>query len=156
MYKVLFSFIIALSFLCKANAEDYFSHSIINLPYEYEVEEPWVMILDSDDDLEAFYKKTIKKYLDFGYEVKPMPEIDFNQYTLVVGGLGFQSTGANHLAIGRIIELSDTIYINAVKIVLGRGCAGTADVVYPTTGILLKKTNKKIVAYLEKAVSDCE
>ncbi len=156
MYKVLFSFIIALSFLCKANAEDYFSHSIIDLPYEYEVEEPWVIVLDSDEDLEAFYTKTVKKYLELGYEVKPIPEIDFSQYTLVVGGLGFQSSGSNYLAIGRIIELSDTIYINAVQIVPGHGCSSTDDVAYPTTGILLKKTIKKIVVYLEKAASDCE
>lgn len=156
MYRVSLLFIIVLSFLCKANADDYFSHSIIDLPYEYEVEEPWMMILDSDDALEAFYIKTVEKYLDLGYEVKPMPEVDFNRYTLVVGGLGFQSSGSIDLAIGRIIELSDTIYINAIQIVPGRGCAVTADVAYPTTGILLKKTNKKIIAYLDKAVSDCE
>jgi hypothetical protein len=155
MNKVILLLVILFGFIYNASANNYFSHSIINLPYEYETKEPWVFVINSKEEFEVFYLKTTERYLNSGLEIMPIPEIDFNQNTLVLGGLGTQMTGAIYLAIAKVVELSETIYINAVKVVPGSGCGVTADIANPTTGVLLKKTNKKIVSYLDIAISDC-
>jgi hypothetical protein len=140
-----------------AKSDEYFSHSIIKMPYEYQVDYPWLMVLNNPEDFEAFYLSTASLYINSGFSnIKPMPEIDFEKYTLVVGGLGFQVTGGVKLAIGDIRESDSQITIQAYRVLPDfENCAVTADVAWPTIGILFEKTSKDIVAGLRDVQSSC-
>lgn len=155
MKKILFALFFSFVFTNNAYSFESFSHSIIKFPYEYRGEEPWIRVLNSQEDLEAFYYSTVEIYEDSGFELEPMPEIDFEKYTLVVGGLGEQNHGGVELAIGRVDQTSSHVYISAFQINYV-GCFTTANVHWPTTGILLNKTSKDISASLTISEKHCE
>ena len=155
MIRIFVGLVLILTFSSHSHSEDLFSHAIVNLPYEHRKNDNWVRVVNSQEEYDDFYVELVDPYLWSNDELKPLPVIDFYKYTLIVGGIGFKGGGAS-LSIHKIIPVQDAIYVNAIQVNAGSGCAVLAVVNYPTIGILIPKTDKNIITHLQKSVSDCE
>jgi len=152
--KLAFSFLFL--FGCSyVQSEEGFSHLIIKLPYDYQINYPWVRVIDSIAELEAFYGELTEGLGHSNLELLPMPVVNFEDYTLIAGGLGFQTTGAVSLAIGTVGNAEHGVYIEAYRVMPGPYCMVTDDIGYPTVGILVKKTNKQVMVNLKDASYSC-
>lgn len=137
-------------------AEDYFSHAVIDLPYDYESSLPWFQVINSQEELVTFIEKSSYGQIGEGDDPLPVPEVDFDAYTLVVGGLGFQPTGGYSIAVDHVVETTDDLRIYALGVVPGESCLVDTSITYPTIGVLLRKTDKNIVAVRNDVTFHCD
>ena len=158
MKYILKIIILQFTLICSvpAQAADFFSHTVVNMPYSYQTNGGWVRIISSQQEWETFYQELTAPYVEFLSKVEPMPIIDFENYMLIAGGLGFKSSNGTTVSIESVIELYNIIYVNAVSTRTGVNCMAGAQVTYPTVAILIKKTAKKIKIYLSEAIINCE
>ena len=82
------------------------------------------------------------------------PEIDFETHHVVTGGIGFSSDGRDTVSVGKVRELSDVIDIEVI-VVSFIGCNSADVVTYPSSTILIKKTNKPIQFFSVHALREC-
>jgi hypothetical protein len=111
---------------------------------------PWYQVIQTQQEWEQFYSSQPLPTVDV---VAPPPIIDFANYTLIVGGLG-GGTGP-WLVMDKVVDVSDTLYVNVGRVVPGAHCAVAQVVTFPTLAILVRKTSKKIQVYVEPLVFNC-
>ncbi len=155
------------------SASEFFSHTIINLPNDYWTSKPWSKVINNQEELKTFYKAlthpfdicvTTDQNGNTFYEENPnlpigvpcddgspdiddelLPSIDFEQYTMVVGGLGFSSPCYLSFHISQVSYSDNHAYIKAQKMTEEGSYSCSAVVVTPTIGLLIRKTETENV-----------
>lgn len=89
-----------------------FSHTVLKLPFDHRSEKPWSKIIHTQEEWELFYNKLLDDNLSESNTVDIIiPQIDFDTFQIITGGLGFRSGGGDRVSVGEINELSNVIYI---------------------------------------------
>lgn len=138
-----------------ALASDIYSHIVLELPYELRSDEPWVRIINTQEDLEQFYNELIADNFVIPSEAEPAPEIDFVNFQMIAGGLGSRSHGGYRLLIEKVFVLENEILINVLSIIPGDHCATIAAITYPSVAFLIRKTDKPIRFSVSELTGDC-
>lgn len=126
-----------------AAAEEFFTHAVLNLPFEVYVDGTWVSVFESQEDWDLFYNEHVPDYIDESFELRYPPEFDFENYMVIAGGLGVDVFG-DRLSIEKVIATSSTVYIIALVVSKGVGCGTLAVVRWPTIAILIPKPEGEI------------
>ncbi len=137
-------------------APSLFSHTILELPFDRNSEEPWSEIIRTQEEWSAFYNELLEENAGDTVISFALPEIDFETFQLIAGGIGFRPSGAYSISVGRVIEMSEVIYIEVHVISPGENCIVTADIAYPSATILIKKTNKPIQFFSYPLIFECD
>ncbi len=133
-----------------------FSHTVLKLPFDLQSEEPWSRIIRTQEEWTLFYNELVGDTLATDdAAVFAIPEIDFETYQIVTGGIGFRSSGGYRVSVEKVHELSDVIYIDVIVVSPGPNCASTDATTYPSTTVLIKKTNKPIQFFSAHTLNEC-
>ncbi len=132
---------------------DIFSHAVLNLPFEFRSTEPWVRFISTQEEWESFYTELI--YGNLGNTEFLLPEIDFENYQMIAGGVGFQSTGGFQLVIEKVYENSNGLFVDILFVTPGKYCGVTTASSYPSAAILIKKTDKPSKISVTNIVKEC-
>lgn len=132
-------------------AADIYSHIVMDLPGRLERTEPWVKIIKTHEEWAQLYDELT---LVVG-EPDPLPVIDFENFQLIVGGIGARSTGGNSLLVQGIYESDHDITIYILDVTPGAHCAAIAVIDYPMAAFLIRETGKPLNFYVQRAQKDC-
>lgn len=134
-----------------------YSHTVLKLPYEPKVDEPWSRVITTQEEWEKFYLQLIDENARDTTITFVTPKIDFNTYQVVTGSIGVRSSGGYSVSVEKVYELSDAIIaINVIVTRPGSYCVVAAMVTYPSTAILIKKTTKPIQFYSSQFTQECD
>jgi hypothetical protein len=130
-----------------AYAADAFSFALLNIPAR-EVQKSWVQVIKTQEEWATFYGSLVP--------VRPVPVIDFENYQIVAGGLGMVgNTAGPRLVVERVDELTNQILVSVLIVTPIPGCLGLDAVHYPTTAIVIRKTDKPVQIHSSSATTDC-
>lgn len=132
-----------------------FTHAGINLPYERQVEDPWFLDIGSQEAWAAFWLEMIPTELDPVSELWDVPEIDFDNYRVLAGGLGRVNSGGHNINVSVYMSGPDRL-VYATATIAGAGCVVAQVVNYPTTAILIPRTNREPHISFRSEVHDCQ
>ena len=134
---------------------DFFSYTELHFP-DVMKDEPWLEVIDNHEDWEAFYLGVAPLFTDLAPELQIVPEIDFDNFTVIAGGLGIRPSRASRLSVESVINAGDTVFVNLLWVVAGQYCASPASTEYPTTVMLIRKSDKQLTFHLDEVVHECE
>ncbi len=135
-------------------APNIFSHIVLKLPFSFKSEEPWSKIIRTQKEWEISLE-LLEKSEAFTVIPALLPQIDFETFQLVAGGIGFRPSGGYSVSVSEVIELNDVIHIEVFVVSPGKNCIVTAQVTYPFTAILIRKTNKPIQFSSSQLTDEC-
>jgi len=133
-----------------------YSHTVLKLPYEFKVDEPWSRVITTQEEWEKFYLQLIDENAGDTTITFVTPKIDFNTYQVITGSIGFRSSGGYSVSVEKIHELNDAVAIDVIVTKPGSNCVVPAMVTYPSTAILIKKTTKPIRFYSSQFTLECD
>lgn len=137
----------------QAVADSVFTHAIIKLPFVVQVEEPWSRVITSQEQWQQFYGEN-KSYNTAIPNPLIAPDIDFNLYTVVVGGLSWRYSHTD-IVVQSISSSSNKTYLSIALLSPGSHCTVTANVTYPNIAVLLPKPAGELNLYTLDYVHDC-
>ena len=140
-------------FSFEAAANSIFSYAQINIPFEVKVEGSWAQVIESQEEWESFYTAHVVSFSESESELESPPKIDFNNYTIIAGGLGGGSA-TRSLMIERVGDSGPITYIQAL-ILRGVGCIVPAVATFPTIAILVPKTEDELQFFVKEATYKC-
>jgi hypothetical protein len=139
-----------------AYSSDFFSHTVLSLPDDPRIEEPWSKTITTQQDWELYFYSTTAHMTFLQGEAPVAPQLDFENYQILAGGLGMKPSGGNILSVENVQELDDIIDIHVLSITPGASCVSIAMISYPSTTILVKKTDKPFRFTISNAIAECE
>lgn len=131
-----------------------FSHTVLKLPFSFKSEEPWSQIIRTQKEWEMSLE-LLEESEVFSVIPALLPQIDFETFQLVAGGIGFRPSGGYRVSVSEVIELDDVIHIEVFVVSPGKNCIVTTQVTYPFTAILIRKTNKPIQFSSSQLTDEC-
>ena len=138
-----------------AYSSDFFSHTVLSLPDDPRIEEPWSKTITTQQEWESYFYSTTA-HMTFPQGEAPIaPQLDFVNYQILAGGLGMKSSGGNILSVENVQELDDIIDIHVLAIKPGASCFSIEMISYPSTTILVKKTDKPFRFTISNATAEC-
>lgn len=144
-----------LATITTAKASDTFSHTVLLLPDDPRIETQWSRTIGSQEEWESFFNQSLT-YMTFLVGQSPIaPALDFEQHQIVTGGMGVQNTGGYLLSVNQVSELENEIIIHTLMIRPSANCLVPLAISYPSTTILIEKTNKPIRFSLSQLVDEC-
>ncbi len=133
-----------------------FSHAVLTLPDNPRMTGAWTKTITNQEDWEAFfYAQTA--HIFYGDGGAPVAiEIDFERYQVFTGGLGVKSGGYS-LVIESVVESDVAVVLNALEIRPSENCVQLllAGESYPSTTILINKTDKPFEIHVAQLVDEC-
>ena len=133
-----------------------FSHVVLKLPFDYKSEEPWSKIINTPEEWVNFYSELLDENAADNTVISyVIPEIDFEAFRVVTGGIGFRPRGGHSATISEVIEMSDAVYIQVLVIKPGINCFVTANITYPSATILIRKSDKPIRFFTSELTQEC-
>jgi len=133
-----------------------FSHSVLLLPHEPNISEPWVKVITTQEDWESFFYSTMATITYPTGQAPVAPVINFDDYQIITGGLGIKPSSGYSVVVDKIIETEDTLYINILSVSPGTNCVNFAAMTHPSVAILVKKNNKTKNYTINSVVNHCE
>jgi hypothetical protein len=124
------------------HAYDVFAYTALKLPFSLHSENSWYKIINSQEEWETFYNQLITQNMPSTTE--PAPQIDFEHYQMVTGGIGIRGSGGYSVFITNVYEFDTEVDLEVLEISPGPGCIVTAAIDYPSATILIKRTSKSI------------
>lgn len=128
-----------------------YSHIVLDLPGRLERMEPWVKIIKTREEWAELYDE-LTAVLG---EADPLPDIDFENFQLIVGGIGVRGTGGNSLLVQGIYESDHDITIYILDVMPCAALAAIAVIDYPMAAFLIRKTEKPLSFYVQRAKTGC-
>ncbi len=136
-------------------ASEFVSHTVLNLPDDPRIEEPWSQVINTQEDWELFFNSTLAHILFLASESPIPPELDFENHRVLTGGLGVRSSGGYFLSIEKVTELDDVIDIHILEVSPGSNCLSFAALTYPSTSIMVRNSNKPFRFTVSHLVNEC-
>lgn len=148
LFLLLFSFTSA-----QAIAESAFTHAIIKLPFEVQTETTWSRVITSQEQWQQFYdeNKTYVSAIPFPH-VPPI--IDFELFTIVVGGLSWRYSHSD-IVVQNVHTKSPNVLLQIAILSYGKNCVLTANVTYPNIAVMLPRPVGDLQISTEVYVKDC-
>ncbi len=113
------------------------------------------MVISSQEDWESFYNQPLA-YMSFLEGTIPTaPVLDFENYQVLAGGLGVQSHGGSLLVVEEVQELEGSIAVHVLLVRPSSNCLLPMVISYPSTAILVKKTDKPFTFSVSQLVDEC-
>jgi hypothetical protein len=85
---------------------------------------------------------------------RPMPEIDFDRYTLLVAKAGVKPSGGFDVVFASLTDLS-TLSVGVLETTPGHDCVSATVLIHPVAMALIPHTDKPISFRIATAVVDC-
>ncbi len=136
-------------------ATDFFSHTVLDLPDDPRNETAWSQVISSQEDWESFFNATLAAILFPQGEAPSAPEFDFEKFQILTGGLGVKPSSGYILSVENVIELDDVIEIHVFDVRPGTNCVTFAALTYPSTTVLVEKTDKPFRFSVSQLVDEC-
>ncbi|BCG64381.1 MAG: hypothetical protein methR_P2154 [Methyloprofundus sp.] len=137
------------------HANDAFSHAVLSLLDDPRNEEAWSMVINSQEDWESFYNQPLAYMSFLAGTIPTAPVLDFENYQILAGGLGMQSHGGAFLTVETVQELENSISVHVLLVRPGPDCTLPAVISYPSTAILIKKTDKPFSFSVSNLIDEC-
>lgn len=131
-----------------------FSHIVLKQPFSFPSEEPWSRIIRTQEEWETSLKLLIESGYYTGIPAL-LPQVDFEIFQLIAGGIGFRPSDGYSVSVKEVIELGDVIHIEVFVVSPGKNCVVTAQVTYPLTLILIRKSDKPIQFSSSQLTDEC-
>ena len=151
--------LIAMVSCTTAHAGDLFLYAAIQLPSEPKYAEAWAELMTRQEQWQAFYTKNFPGGLSNPLQSITAPSIDFGNYQIILGGLGPKTGFGYSLAVNRISEGANEIYMEVLNVssgIDGQPCGGLQIETYPYLAVLIKKSNKPIKVNVVRALTGCK
>src|SRR5680860_55405 len=74
-----------------------FSHIVLKLPFSFKSDEPWSEIISTQREWEVSLE-LLEESEDFTLIPALLPQIDFETFQLVAGGIGFRPSGGHSVS----------------------------------------------------------
>lgn len=131
-----------------------FSHIVLKQPFSFASEEPWSRIIRTQEEWEISLELLAESE---NHIVIPalLPQVDFETFQLIAGGIGFRPSGGYSVSVSDVIELDDVIHIRVFVVSPGKNCIVTAQATYPLTLILIRKSDKPIQFSSSQLTDEC-
>lgn len=139
-----------------AFAGDFYSHIVLKLPFELKSDQPWIKIIQTQEEWALFYNQLIAENLVFPDEAEPAPDIDFGNFQMIVGGLSVRSYIGDRLLVESIHEMDEGILIRVLEVRRAGMCLVLPALSYPLAAILLKKSDKPVRISVTTALEKCD
>jgi hypothetical protein len=120
------------------------------MPNKIISENPWIKFITTQKEWNLFYDESV---IDSPTLINP--QIDFENYQVIAGGLGMRTSGGYMILVKDVLEFEHEIYVNIIDIRPGNNCIVTSEITYPSTIIVIKKTSKPIKFFVSKYTSKC-
>ena len=143
--------------LSTSHASDLFSHTVLTLPDDPRTEEPWKMIINSQEDWESFFYARTAYAIYLQGQAPIAMEIDFEKYQVLSGGLGEKPHG-HSLSVEQVIELDNEIHVVILDIQPGLDCVRSFvpfGPSYPSATVLVKRTEKPFKFIVSRLIEEC-
>ena len=151
--KLLFLFLLLSLITTLSYAQSPFTHAIIKLPFEVKIDSPWSRIIKSQEQLQQFYDEN-RTYISATPFPHVPPVIDFDVFSIVVGGLDWRYSHSKIL-VESVDSSSSTLYISAVILSPGGNCARAGFISYPNIAVLVPKHTGDLRIDTQEYVKDC-
>lgn len=138
-----------------SQAFDTFSYTVLTLPDDPRIDEPWLKVISSQDDWEAHFYATTAALTFLASEAPIAPVLDFGQYQVISGGLGERSSSGYYLAVESVQELEDEVLIHVLNVSPGSTCVVGFAISYPSITMFVKKTDKPIKISTTDLIHQC-
>ena len=155
LYKTLAISTLIIANIMPAQANDSFSHTILNLPGDPQIKKPWFKIINNQADWEEHFYASAAS-ITYPTGMAPVaPVLDFENYQVLSGSLGMRSSGGYYLAIENVKQFEKAMYIHVLDVRPGSNCAVTMALTYPSITTLVKKMDKPIQFSVSELVHQC-
>lgn len=146
----------------QALADSEFSHSILELPFVIETDAPWYQVIDSQQSWQNFYSEKGGSVTESSAEGLVAPQIDFDTFSIVVGGLGYEYR-ASKIVIQSVEDRGGVKKIRALilrpdletLLLEGRICWVPMSSQFPTIAVLIPKPEGEVVISSHTLTMDC-
>lgn len=139
-----------------SQSADTFSHSVLLLPDNPRINEPWVKIIGNQENWESHFYATTAA-ITYPESMAPVaPVLDFKKFQVISGGLGMRSSGGYYIAIESVHELENAMFIHVLDVRPGPECVVPAALTNPSITFLVKKTDKPIKFTVSKLINQCD
>jgi hypothetical protein len=139
-----------------AFAADIYSHIVLKLPYELRKDEPWIKVIQTQEELESFYYQLVIDSLVLPAEAEPVPIIDFHNFQMIAGGLGVRYYIGDRLLIEGVHEMDDVVILQVLEVRKTGICLVLPALSYPSATILIKRTDKPIRISVSTVLDECD
>ncbi len=154
-YRKILTFLVLTCTTATAYAGNVFSHAVLTLLDNPRIEKAWSQVISTQAEWEDFYNQPLA-YMSFVEGQVPVaPQLDFEKYQVLAGGLGMQSHGGSFLTVKSVQELERSISVHVLLVRPGKNCIVPAVISYPSTAILVKKTDKPFSFSVSNLVNEC-
>lgn len=138
------------------NISNSFSHGVLVIPGGGpENEQAWSKVITNQADWKNFFRANfaLMTFL-IGY-VPTLPDIDFDKYQILSGGLGVKPSTGYSLVVNNVAETNTHIIIDILEISPEAGCLTMPILTYPSATFYIKKTEKPLQFNLRKLTESC-
>lgn len=153
LFRQLGMVMVMMAGISSAYAVEAFSFAVLQLHHELKSESPWSRVINTQKEWQTFYDQLTEGLVFIVPELPP--QIDFEQYQVITGGLGKRPTGGYAVVVDRVDELSDALYVSVLEVTPSKDCVLTQAITHPSTAIMIKKTTKPIKFSLAKLTREC-
>lgn len=155
LHKILAVMILVMAVQVPAYSDEVFSHTVLLMPHELGNEKPWLKLIKSQQEWEDYFYSTMAAITYPQGKAPVAPEMDFNNFQVIAGGLGLRSSGGYNLAIDNVRQFGGVTYIHVLDISPGPGCLVTTALTYPSITVMVKKTETPIRYSVSSLISPC-
>lgn len=147
-------FLLFLSFASiQAVAENAITHAVIKLPFEVQANDTWSRVITSQVQWDQFYDEN-KTYVSAVPFPHIPPAIDFELFSIVVGGLSWKYSHSD-IVVQNVRTTTPNVFLKIAILSYGRNCVLTANVTYPNIAVVLPKPVEELQISTDVYVKDC-
>jgi hypothetical protein len=152
-------------FTLRAHADDF---KVFDLRYSMPIDTPWIRVITNHVDWLNFYFELLAaqgidpdKYCE-PYSVVPVdcsppaPLVDYENYQIVVGGLGIRYRGGSRIVVSGVdATMTHELRIDIIDLNPSADCITTQVISHPMAVVAVPKTEKPIRVSVEDAMLYC-
>jgi hypothetical protein len=168
MVKIrLFSVIVLCLCTLQTYADDF---EVLDLGYNMPIDVPWIRVINTNSEWTQFYYYELLPANGLNLDDPcnpnsgvtadcslPYPRVDFNQYRIIVGGLGIKYQGASKIVVSDVDSTSDSgLNINIIDINPSSDCMAATVINHPTVAVSVRKSDEPFNVTVDEAVLSCQ
>ncbi len=113
--------------------------------------EETMLVIDNNDDYQKAFA-VIYANLD---QMPIIPDVDFNEYTVILAAFGTKNTGGFSISVDNILKYRRYYKVNIIETSPGSNCITNQMVTSPFQVIKVKKLLREIKFNIKKITADC-
>ena len=163
------SVIVLFLFTLRAHADDF---KVLDLEYTMPIDVPWIRIITNHVDWLSFYYELLSaqgivpdESCGPGVDVlvppapdcsPPAPIVDFDDYQIIVGGLGIRYNGSAKIVVSDVDATSSSaLMINVIDLNPSDECVVSTVINHPMAAVAVPRSDKPVNVSVEEATLRC-